>query len=32
MDFDSMKYAELRNLAKEIGLKANMKVFSYFLQ
>lgn len=32
MDFDSMKYAELRSLAKEIGLKANMKVFSDFLQ
>ncbi|XP_047466719.1 nucleolar and spindle-associated protein 1 [Mugil cephalus] len=25
MDLDSMKYAELRSLAKEIGLKANMK-------
>ncbi|XP_068577749.1 nucleolar and spindle-associated protein 1 isoform X2 [Cebidichthys violaceus] len=25
MDFDSMKYAELRSLAKELGLKANMK-------
>ncbi|XP_059208961.1 nucleolar and spindle-associated protein 1 isoform X2 [Centropristis striata] len=25
MDFDSMKYAELRTIAKEIGLKANMK-------
>ncbi|XP_029982314.1 nucleolar and spindle-associated protein 1 isoform X3 [Sphaeramia orbicularis] len=25
MDLDSMKYAELRNLAKELGLKANMK-------
>lgn len=26
MDLDSMKYAELRSLAKELGLKANMKV------
>uniref|UniRef100_A0A3Q0RZ08 Nucleolar and spindle associated protein 1 n=1 Tax=Amphilophus citrinellus TaxID=61819 RepID=A0A3Q0RZ08_AMPCI len=26
MDLDSMKYAELRCLAKELGLKANMKV------
>uniref|UniRef100_H2U298 Nucleolar and spindle associated protein 1 n=1 Tax=Takifugu rubripes TaxID=31033 RepID=H2U298_TAKRU len=26
MDFDSMKYAELRSLAKELGLKANKKV------
>ncbi|XP_071353766.1 nucleolar and spindle-associated protein 1 [Trachinotus anak] len=25
MDLDSMKYAELRSLAKELGLKANMK-------
>ncbi|KAM6968581.1 nucleolar and spindle-associated protein 1 [Tautogolabrus adspersus] len=25
MDFDSMKYAELRSIAKELGLKANMK-------
>lgn len=25
MDFDSMKYAELRRLAKEAGFKANMK-------
>ncbi|XP_042356039.1 nucleolar and spindle-associated protein 1 [Plectropomus leopardus] len=25
MDFDSMKYAELRSIAKEFGLKANMK-------
>ncbi|XP_060919633.1 nucleolar and spindle-associated protein 1 [Labrus mixtus] len=25
MDFDSMKYAELRSVAKELGLKANMK-------
>ncbi|XP_061700655.1 nucleolar and spindle-associated protein 1-like isoform X2 [Syngnathoides biaculeatus] len=25
MDFDAMKYAELRVLAKELGLKANMK-------
>ncbi|XP_003962420.3 nucleolar and spindle-associated protein 1 [Takifugu rubripes] len=25
MDFDSMKYAELRSLAKELGLKANKK-------
>ncbi|KAM4540333.1 nucleolar and spindle-associated protein 1 [Fundulus diaphanus] len=25
MELDSMKYAELRNLAKELGLKANMK-------
>ncbi|XP_076013857.1 nucleolar and spindle-associated protein 1 [Genypterus blacodes] len=25
MDLDSMKYAELRGLAKELGLKANMK-------
>lgn len=28
MDLDSMKYAELRSLAKELGLKANMKVGS----
>lgn len=26
MDLDSLKYAELRRLAKEVGLKANMKV------
>uniref|UniRef100_A0A3P8SIW9 Nucleolar and spindle associated protein 1 n=1 Tax=Amphiprion percula TaxID=161767 RepID=A0A3P8SIW9_AMPPE len=26
MDLDSMKYAELQKLAKELGLKANMKV------
>lgn len=26
MDFDSMKYADLRQLAKSVGLKANMKV------
>lgn len=26
MDFDSMKYAELRSIAKELGLKANKKV------
>lgn len=26
MDLDSMKYAELQSLAKELGLKANMKV------
>lgn len=26
MDFDSMKYADLQSLAKELGLKANMKV------
>lgn len=26
MDLDSMKYAELRSLAKDLGLKANMKV------
>lgn len=26
MDLDFMKYAELRSLAKELGLKANMKV------
>lgn len=26
MDLDSMKYAELRSLAKELGLKANMKM------
>lgn len=26
MDLDSMKYAELRSFAKELGLKANMKV------
>lgn len=26
MDLDTMKYAELRSLAKELGLKANMKV------
>uniref|UniRef100_UPI0037E810A9 nucleolar and spindle-associated protein 1 n=1 Tax=Semicossyphus pulcher TaxID=241346 RepID=UPI0037E810A9 len=25
MDLDSMKYAELRSIAKELGLKANMK-------
>ncbi|AWP16100.1 putative nucleolar and spindle-associated protein 1-like isoform 2 [Scophthalmus maximus] len=25
MDLDSMKYAELRNIAKELGFKANMK-------
>lgn len=25
MDLDSMKYSELRNLAKELGFKANMK-------
>ncbi|XP_034531288.1 nucleolar and spindle-associated protein 1 [Notolabrus celidotus] len=25
MDFDSMKYAELRSIAKELGLKANVK-------
>nr|XP_020478602.1 nucleolar and spindle-associated protein 1 [Monopterus albus] len=25
MDLDSMKYTEMRNLAKELGLKANMK-------
>uniref|UniRef100_A0A3Q4M5X6 SAP domain-containing protein n=1 Tax=Neolamprologus brichardi TaxID=32507 RepID=A0A3Q4M5X6_NEOBR len=25
MDLDSMKYTELRSLAKELGLKANMK-------
>lgn len=25
MDFDSMKYAELQSIAKELGLKANMK-------
>ncbi|XP_019953505.2 nucleolar and spindle-associated protein 1 [Paralichthys olivaceus] len=25
MDLDSMKYAELRNVAKELGLKGNMK-------
>uniref|UniRef100_A0A8D3ADB9 Nucleolar and spindle associated protein 1 n=1 Tax=Scophthalmus maximus TaxID=52904 RepID=A0A8D3ADB9_SCOMX len=30
MDLDSMKYAELRNIAKELGFKANMKVmFGY---
>lgn len=28
MDLDSMKYAELRSLAKELGLKANMKVMN----
>lgn len=26
MDLDSMKYADLRQLAKSVGLKANMKV------
>lgn len=26
MDLDSMKYPELRSLAKKLGLKANMKV------
>lgn len=30
MDLDSMKYAELRSLAKELGLKANMKVIVVF--
>ncbi|XP_062253001.1 nucleolar and spindle-associated protein 1 [Platichthys flesus] len=25
MDFDAMKYAELRNVAKDLGLKGNMK-------
>lgn len=26
MDLDSLKYAELQRLAKEVGMKANMKV------
>ena len=26
MDLDSMKYAELRSLAKTLGIKANLKV------
>lgn len=26
MDLNSLKYAELQRLAKEVGLKANMKV------
>lgn len=25
-DLDSLKYADLRRLAKEVGLKANLKV------
>lgn len=33
MDLDSMKYTKLRSLAKELGLKANMKVRKrYFLK
>ena len=26
MDLDSMKYADLRSIAKELGLKGNVKV------
>lgn len=32
MDLDSMKYPELRSLAKELGLKANMKVVLILLR
>uniref|UniRef100_A0A8C6L3V9 SAP domain-containing protein n=1 Tax=Nothobranchius furzeri TaxID=105023 RepID=A0A8C6L3V9_NOTFU len=32
MDLDSMKYADLRSLAKELGLKANGKVRKLLLR
>lgn len=30
MDLDSLKYAELQRLAKEVGMKANMKVIRVY--
>lgn len=31
MDLDTLKYADLRRLAKEVGLKANLKVGCNFM-